>query len=171
MASLGQEAKQGQARGPNPDRYEQGLAIGAVPLLVAVLVAVGRGRAQWLLVPAVVWLHLIPVTVALALTPVILLRRRGDRLHRRLGWVWAAAMAMAALASFAVRTITPGRFSLIHLLSVYVLIQLPALICAARRHDIARHRKIVRGMVTGALLIAGFFTFPFHRLLGQWLLG
>ena len=42
---------------------------------------------------------------------------------------------------------------------------------AARRHDIARHRKIVRGMVTGALLIAGFFTFPFHRLLGQWLLG
>lgn len=162
---------QGQAQGPGADRYERGLAAGALLLLVAVLIAVARGRAQWPLVPAVVWLHLIPVTIALALTPVILLRRRGDRLHRRIGWVWAVAMAVAALSSFAVQAITPGRFSLIHLLSVYVLIQLPRLIGAARRHDIARHRKIVRGMVTGALLIAGFFTFPFHRLLGQWLLG
>ena len=160
-----------RTQGWNADRYEWGLAGGATLLLVAVLVAVGRGLAQWPLVPAAIWLHLIPVTVALALTPVILLRRRGDRLHRQLGRVWAAAMAVAAASSFAVRTINPGRFSLIHLLSIYVLIQLPFLIRAARRRDIVRHRKIVRGMVTGALLIAGFFTFPFHRLLGQWLLG
>jgi uncharacterized membrane protein len=32
-----------------------------------------------------------------------------------------------------------------------------------------RHRRGVRAMVTGALLIAGFFTFPFDRLLGHWL--
>jgi len=29
----------------------------------------------------------------------------------------------------------------------------------------------VRGLIIGALLIAGFFTFPFHRLLGHWLFG
>jgi hypothetical protein len=29
----------------------------------------------------------------------------------------------------------------------------------------------VRGLVTGALLIAGFFTLPPFRLLGGWLLG
>ena len=28
---------------------------------------------------------------------------------------------------------------------------------------------MVRGLVIGALLIAGFFTFPFNRLLGSWL--
>ena len=37
---------------------------------------------------------------------------------------------------------------------------------AARTHKVALHRSSVRGMVTGALLIAGFFTFPFGRLLG-----
>ena len=31
------------------------------------------------------------------------------------------------------------------------------------------HRGSVRGMVTGALLVAGFFTFPFDRMLGHWL--
>ena len=34
---------------------------------------------------------------------------------------------------------------------------------------LARHRRSVHGMVIGALLIAGFFTFPFNRLLGAWL--
>jgi uncharacterized membrane protein len=34
---------------------------------------------------------------------------------------------------------------------------------------VKRHRRSVRAMVTGALLIAGFFTFPFNRLLGHWL--
>jgi uncharacterized membrane protein len=45
------------------------------------------------------------------------------------------------------------------------------MIWAARTHRYAAHRRAVRGMVTGALLIAGFFTFPFGRLLGHWLFG
>ena len=40
---------------------------------------------------------------------------------------------------------------------------------SARNHRLDRHRAMVRGMVTGALVIAGFFTFPFGRLLGHWL--
>lgn len=153
------------------DRFEHVLAAGAGLLLLAVLAAVARGAAQWHLATPMIWLHLTTITLALGLTPVILLRRRGDRLHRRLGWAWAVAMAIAALSSLAVRTITPGHFSLIHLLSLYVLIQLPRLILAARRHDVVRHRSIIRGMVTGALLIAGVFTFPYNRMLGMWLFG
>ena len=42
---------------------------------------------------------------------------------------------------------------------------------AARRHQHARHRAVVRSMVAGALLIAGFFTFPLDRLMGHWLFG
>ena len=54
---------------------------------------------------------------------------------------------------------------------MWTLLQVPVIVLAARRHDVARHRSAVRGMVLGALLIAGFFTFPFNRLLGQWLFG
>lgn len=110
------------------------------------------------------------IMVALALTPVILLGRRGTGRHRLLGRIWAGAMVLTALLSLFVRTINPGHFSLIHLLSLFTLVQVPLIVWSARTHRVERHRGAVRAMVTGALLVAGFFTFPFHRLLGHWLL-
>lgn len=118
---------------------------------------------------SVVWAHLSTIVVALVLTPVMLLRRRGDRFHRQLGWVWVGAMLSTALISLGIRNANDGGFSFIHILSVWTCIQVPLIVLNARRHRVAAHRSAVRGMVTGALLIAGFFTFPFNRLLGQWL--
>ena len=154
-----------------PARVERVLAAGAAVLLAAVLVALARGHAEWGRVPAVVWVHLLTIIVALALTPVMLLRPRGDRWHRRLGTVWVAAMIATAAVSFAVHESGPGRFSPIHLLSAWTLVQVPAIWWTARTHRVTLHRRLVRGMVIGALLIAGFFTFPFGRLLGHWLFG
>lgn len=152
-----------------PDAYERFLAVGAVVLLVAMLVAIGRGYAQWSRIPWAVWPHLATIALALALTPVLLLRPRGDKAHRLLGTVWLLAMIGTALVSFNIRMTNPGGFSFIHLLSVWTLIQVPVIWYGARTHRIDLHRRSVRGMVTGALLIAGFFTFPFDRLLGHWL--
>jgi len=154
-----------------PELFDRFLAAGAVVLLAAVLTALWRGRAEWDDVPLFVWLHLATIVAAVALTPVMLLRRRGDRLHRRLGWAWAASMFLTAAFSFGVRGINQGGFSLIHILSAWTLIQVPLIVMTARRHQHGRHRSAVRGMVAGALLIAGFFTFPFDRLLGHWLFG
>ena len=67
--------------------------------------------------------------------------------------------------------INDGGFSFIHLISLWVLIQVPLIVVTARTHRVVRHRRAVRGMAIGALLVAGFFTFPFHRLLGHWLFG
>ncbi len=80
-------------------------------------------------------------------------------------------MLATALLSFNVRGINNGQLSPIHLLSAYTVIQAPLIWWAARTHRIAAHRRSVRLMVTGALLIAGVFTFPFGRLLGHWLFG
>lgn len=157
--------------GLTPDTLDRILAAGASLLLGFVLVALWRGRGEWHEIPLVVWLHLATIVTALALTPPMLLRRRGDRLHRRLGWVWAAAMALTAAFSFGVRGINQGGFSLIHILSAWTLIQVPVIVWRARRHEHAKHRNAVRGMVIGALLVAGFFTFPFDRLMGRWLFG
>ena len=151
-----------------PDRYERLLAVAAAVLLIAVA-ALARGRAEWTLVPAIVWAHLATIVIALALTPVLLLRRRGDRPHRRLGTIWVAAMLATALLSFGIRLSHDGGFSVIHLLSVWVLAMAPVIWWSARTHRVATHRRAVRGMVTGALLVAGVFTFPFGRLLGHWL--
>lgn len=153
------------------DAYERGLALGAILLLAVVLVALARGHAHWHAVPGVVWAHLATILVALALTPVMLLRPRGDARHRLLGKIWVAAMFLTAAISFWVRTSHPGHFSVIHILSLYVLIAAPMVWWTARTRRLAAHRGQVRGMVTGALVIAGFFTLPFGRLLGSWLFG
>ena len=163
-----------RADGPGslaPDRLERFLAVGAALLLAAVAIALVRGRAEWGQVPWQVWPHLATIVVALGLTPIMLLRRRGDRRHRTLGWVWVSAMLLTALLSLNLREINRGGFSIIHVLSVWTLIQVPIIAWSARNHNVKRHRRSVRGMVTGALLVAGFFTFPFNRLLGSWLFG
>jgi uncharacterized membrane protein len=170
MATIASVARQ-PAGSLAPDRFERALSIAALVLLGFVVVALARGYPYWGKVPPIVWAHLATVLVALGLTPVMLLRRRGDRPHRVLGTIWVAAMLLTALISFGVRLTNHGGFSIIHILSVWVLIQAPLIWWSARTHNVRRHRSAVRGMVTGALLIAGFFTFPFNRLLGQFLFG
>ena len=154
-----------------PELFDRILSAAALVLLAFVLAALARGRGEWGEVPAFVWGHIATILLAVILTPVMLLRRRGDRLHRRLGWLWASAMALTAILTFQIRGINQGGLSLIHILSAWTLLQVPLIVWAARRHDHRRHRNAVRGMVAGALLIAGIFTFPFDRLLGRWLFG
>jgi uncharacterized membrane protein len=152
------------------------LAVASALLALAAVLAVARGQAQWSQVPPLVWLHLGSILIATGLTPVMLLRRKGDGRHRRLGYVWVTAMLVTAVSSLFFSTRVPagwgvftGDFSFIHILSIFVLVQVPRIVQAARAHDRAAHERGVRGIVIGALLIAGFFTFPFGRMLGSWL--
>jgi uncharacterized membrane protein len=154
-----------------PEPFDRILSAAALVLLAFVLAALWRGRGEWGEVPGFVWAHIATILTATVLTPVMLLRRRGDRLHRRLGWLWVTAMAVTAILTFGIRGINRGSLSLIHILSAWTLIQVPLIVWAARAHNLRRHRNAVRGMVAGALLIAGIFTFPFDRLLGRWLFG
>lgn len=156
----------------------EALAAAAVVLFVAAVAAIARGRPYWAELPPLIWLHLASILAATALTPVMLLRRKGDRPHRRLGHVWVAAMLLTAATSlfFNARVdgvqnwgVFSGDISPIHLLSVWVLVQVSLIVARARRHDRAGHEASVRGMILGALIVAGFFTFPFGRLLGTWL--
>ncbi len=171
MASVAEAAPRRPKVSLAPGLFDRLLAFASLLLLAAVLAALWKGRAEWGLVPAFVWAHIATIVLAVVLTPVMLLRRRGDRLHRRLGWVWGSAMALTALFTFGIRGINQGAFSLIHILSTWTLIQVPLIVWTARTHQHRHHRNAVRGMVAGALLVAGIFTFPFDRLLGQWLFG
>ena len=154
-----------------PDRLEKILGLLALVLLGVAIAAVIKGRPEWHKMPWQLWTHLGTLALVLAITPLMLWRKRGDDLHRLFGWIWAIAMLTTALVSFDIRWINDGGFSVIHLLSIMTVIGVPVLILSARRRDFGRHRGQVRGFVIGALLVAGFFTFPFDRLLGRWLFG
>jgi uncharacterized membrane protein len=154
-----------------PNRIDYFLAAASLVLLFFVLAAIVRGHDEWTQVSGIIWGHIATILIALVLTPLMLLRRRGDRLHRRVGRVWASSMALTAVLTFGIRGINEGGLSAIHALSGFTLIMVPWIIVSARRHQHASHRATVRAMVAGALLIAGFFTFPLERLMGHWLLG
>ena len=59
--------------------------------------------------------------------------RPGTLTHKALGYVWVAAMATAAASSFFIHSIrSVGPFSAIHLLSIFVLVNLTRAVLAAR---------------------------------------
>ena len=76
------------------------------------------------------------------------------------------ADADVAVSSLFIHTIRLwGPWSPIHLLSILVLVTLPLAVIHARRHDIAQHRMAMLMLFTGALVIAGGFTFLPGRIL------
>lgn len=120
----------------------------------------------------VIQIHTALAVFAVALTIAIFTIRRGSPAHRILGWIWVLSMAGVALSSFWISDIRLiGPFSPIHLLSVFVLLQLVSAVRAARSGQVQRHRQTMRGLVFGALIGAGAFTFLPGRVMYQIFLG
>lgn len=123
--------------------------------------------APILAAPADVQIHLVAALVAIALTPFILFRRKGDGLHRVLGRLWVIAMALTALSSFAITGIRLiGPYSPIHILSVITLVSLWNAVRAARARRIREHQLSIYGATGGLLGAGGFALFP-GRLLSH----
>jgi len=78
-------------------------------------------------------------------------------------------MVTTAVDTFFIRDINDGGFSPIHLLSILTLFVCWRIVATARKGNHAAHRKHVHGIILGALLIAGFFTFMFNRLFAVWI--
>ena len=80
-------------------------------------------------------MHAAAATFALLLGAVVITHRpRGDRLHRRLGRVWFAAMYFTVLSSFGIKRLTPGHFSWIHGLSLFTFVTLTLVNKIGRAH-------------------------------------
>jgi uncharacterized membrane protein len=113
-------------------------------------------------------LHAVGATAALGLGGYLILRRRkGDLLHRRIGRIWMADMYWVAFSSFGIKRLSPGHFSWIHGLSAWTIFSLTMAIWAARGHRIQQHRGWVLGTY-GGLVGAGIAAAAFPtRLLPQ----
>jgi uncharacterized membrane protein len=118
-------------------------------------------------VSPVIVVHLVFAVMAFAIGLIQLLGPKGTLPHRILGWTWVVMMMTVAISSFFIHAINPSGFSLIHLLSVFVVCMLPLGVYAAKRHNIDLHRRIMRNTFIGGLLVAGVFTFFPGRLIWQ----
>lgn len=117
--------------------------------------------------PWAIAIHLGTVLPALVLGFIILTRRKGGAVHRRLGFIWMGMMMSTAIASFWIRE-ESGAFGGIHLFSIGTLIAVPMAIWRARVRDIRGHQQIMVSLYVG-LIVAGAFALEPSRVGGQFI--
>jgi uncharacterized membrane protein len=114
----------------------------------------------------VIQVHAFAAMAAFALGVVQLSAPKGTLPHRTIGWIWVAFMTVIAVSSFWIHGYRIlGPFSPIHVLSIFTLAMLPLAVLHARRHRVEKHRIAMIGIFTGALVIAGLFTFLPGRIM------
>ena len=107
-----------------------------------------------------VQIHVVTALIALIVGIYVFSRRKGTKLHRNLGKFWVVMMALVAMSSFFIHQLKVwGLFSPIHLLSIFVLGSLVQAIWMARTGNIEAHRRIMAGLFSGGLILAGLLTF------------
>jgi uncharacterized membrane protein len=101
-----------------------------------------------LTIPAAI--HLVAVVPAVVIGVVQIVAKKGTRPHKLLGWIWVLAMLVAALSSFWIMEIRKGAgWSVIHLLSAWVLIALSLAIWHIRRGNVRAHQRFMVGTLLG----------------------
>jgi uncharacterized membrane protein len=81
-------------------------------------------------------------------------------------------MVLVAISSFWIHQIRlVGLWSPIHLLSIFTLVVLPIAVWKAHSHQVQSHRWFMAGIFTGALVIAGLFTFLPGRIIHRVVFG
>lgn len=128
--------------------------------------------APLLAAPAVIQIHAFAAMAAFALGIVQFAAPKGTFRHRTMGFMWVALMVAVAVSSLWIHEIRLwGPWSPIHLLSIFTLIMLPVAVWHAHRHRVQHHKWTMFWIFTGALVIAGIFTFVPGRIMHAVLFG
>jgi uncharacterized membrane protein len=122
--------------------------------------------------PLAIQVHAYAAIAAFLLGIVQLARVKGTQSHRALGYFWVALMLVVAATSFWIHDLrVRGPWSPVHLLSILTLAMLPYGIVMARRRIVMGHKLTMLGLFSGALAIAGIFTFAPGRIMQRVLFG
>ena len=122
------------------------VAAAVFPFRTAVLEAMSGARlhsprlALWAELTPAMQIHLIAALAAVVLGGALMVWRKGRRLHRAGGWIWAALMATVAVSSLFITGLNGGAWSLVHALTGLTIVMLPLGVLAARRHAVVRLR-------------------------------
>lgn len=91
--------------------------------------------------------HVIAALFVLAIGPLQIFRRRRDRIHRSMGYLWVAAMYYVCASSFWV--VTEGHFTWLHGLSAFTLVTVTLGLVSAIRGNIPAHLGNMVGSYVG----------------------
>jgi uncharacterized membrane protein len=95
-------------------------------------------------------IHLAAVVPAVVIGVAQLASTKGTLRHRILGWIWVLAMTVVAVSSLWIMELRKGAgYSVIHLLSAWVLFCLVSAIWSIRRGNVRAHKSFMIGVMLG----------------------
>ena len=151
------------------------LAIGPYGRDIAAMAMTARPHAPDLTVFAAlspaVKIHLITALAALVLGAALMWARKGRVFHRIAGWTWVGLVATTAGVTLLITEFNHGAWSWLHLFTGWTLLILPLGVIAARRRQIAQHRKTMMGLFYGAFAINLIFAAMPGRTLWAMVMG
>lgn len=113
-------------------------------------------------------IHASTAMLALLLGPFALYRKRRDRLHRTIGYIWVSSMLITAISSFWITGIRlVGPFSPIHLLSIWTFFAVYWAISAIRKRNRQAHQRILANLYWRGLCVAGVLSFLPGRMMNK----
>lgn len=113
-----------------------------------------------------VQIHLVTALVALALGGVILFRKKGGKIHKLMGKFWVATFGVAVVSSAFISELqTFGRFSGIHLLTVFSAVSLVLAVFYIRSGNVTAHKRTMQALYLGALVGAGSLSLLPNRVM------
>lgn len=98
--------------------------------------------------------HVVAALYVLAIGPLQILRRRRDRIHRTMGYLWVAAMYYVCFSSFWI--VTEGHFTWLHGLSAFTIFTVTLGLVSAIRRNTPAHRGNMIGSYLGIATAFGF---------------
>ena len=118
-----------------------------------------------------IYIHALFALLAVPLGLYILLTQKGTKQHKLIGRIWSLFLLIVSFTAIFIQAITPGQYSLIHLLIPWTIGSLIYSIWSIRKFQktkLAKYKKShmysMIGVYVGALLVAGLFTLMPGRL-------
>lgn len=118
-----------------------------------------------------IYIHALFALLAVPLGLYILLTQKGTKKHKLIGRIWSLFLLIVSFTAIFIQAITPGQYSLIHLLVPWTIGSLIYSIWSIRKFQntkLAKYKKAHKysmiGVYVGALLVAGLFTLMPGRL-------
>ncbi|WP_252177332.1 DUF2306 domain-containing protein [Endozoicomonas sp. 4G] len=122
--------------------------------------------------PQPIPVHAIAAIIAIIIGTVQLYMKKGGSTHKTLGRIWVGLMLLVSFSSFFIHKIELwGRYSPIHLLSLWTIFSAGLAIYYVRAGNIERHKQIMIALYGLALILTGLFTLLPGRIMNQVLFG
>ena len=110
-----------------------------------------------------VLVHLAVALTALIFGVTILSMRKGTRLHRHGGRLWAGLMIGAAVSGMAIDI---HRFTAAHAAALFVFWMIPVVVVKVRKGDLRGHRRSVAYLLIAMVIVSCLSLLPGHLLHG-----